>query len=240
MKNPQAFEKLRVSPPKGVLLSGPPGTGKTLLARALAEHTGMNFLPVRPPQLLSQFFGEAERAVASLFSKARMSAPTLLFLDEFDAMAPRRSGKDAVLDRIVAQFLMELDGMPSNQGVVVLAATNRAAAIDPALTRPGRFDMVIEFPMPDARQREDILNVHLDGRPRDKAFDEKAFAESLDGMTGADIAALVEAAARTAVARTMRTGDQKIEIQTDDFDNALHRMRRARDDRKKDYIAGRH
>ncbi|MEM9342703.1 MAG: AAA family ATPase [Pseudomonadota bacterium] len=202
--NAEAHATFGVTPPRGILLAGPPGTGKTLIARALAHHTGLNFIAVRPPTLLSQFFGEAERAVASEFARARMAAPSLLFFDELDALVPARGGHDPVLDRIVAQFLMELDGIEANDGFTVLAATNRAAAIDPALTRPGRFDTVIELLLPDAAARADILAVHLKDRPL--APDVEARALATEGLSGADLAAIARAAAAAALAAHLDDG----------------------------------
>ena len=204
-ENADLYAAFKVPPPRGILLAGPPGTGKTLIARALAHHTGLNFIAVRPPTLLSQYFGEAERAVASEFARARMAAPALLFFDELDALVPARGGHDPVLDRIVAQFLMELDGIEANDGLTVIAATNRAAAIDPALTRPGRFDTVIELPLPDAAARAEILSVHLTGRPL-ADIDTGAIADQADGLTGADLAAIARAAAAAALAQHLDSG----------------------------------
>ena len=182
-----AYRSLGLTPARGVLMVGPPGTGKTLAAAVLATEAQMNFLPVRAPRLLSQYFGEAERAVAELFATARATAPTLLFFDELDALAPRRTGKDPVLDRIVAQLLTEFDGLKDDAGVVVLAATNRASAIDPALTRPGRFDAVVPFPLPDEAGRSEILAIHLRGRRFAADLDLARFARATEGATGADL-----------------------------------------------------
>ena len=201
----EAFAALRLRPASGVLLAGPPGAGKTLLARALAQESGMNFIVLRPARVLSQFLGEAERAVAEIFAKARHAAPCLIFLDEIDTLAPRRSGRDGVVDRIVAQLLTEMDGMTPNSGITVLAATNRPAAIDPALTRPGRFDLVIELPLPDPAARAAILALHLKGLPH-AAIDLAGLAEATEGASGADLAALAEGAARAALRRCLAAG----------------------------------
>lgn len=225
MQNRAAYDAFKVKPPRGVLLCGPPGSGKTLMARALAHETGMNFFPIRPPRLLSQYFGAAERAVADVFATARLSAPSLLFFDEFDAIVPRRAGKDPVLDRIVAQFLMELDGMAANDDLVVLAATNRPDAIDTALTRPGRFDLVVDFPMPDATARQMILAVHLADRPVAAGCDIAAIAAQTDGLSGADLATLTMDAARLALMRKIKDSGAVGAIERPDFDAALARLR---------------
>lgn len=225
LNHPATYEALGVSPPQGILLSGPPGTGKTLIARALAQETGMNFIPVRPPTILSQFFGEAERGIAQTFEKARMTAPALLFFDEIDALAPRRNGKDPVLDRIVAQMLMEMDGLADNSQLVVLAATNRAAAIDPALLRPGRFDLSIEIPLPDATQRAAILEVHLADRPGTTELDIGSIVAETEGYSGADLAEIVARAARRAVQRKIETPDSQTALKTEDLSFALTSLR---------------
>lgn len=203
LERPDVFAEYGVAAPSGILLSGPPGTGKTLLVRALAAKAGMNFIPVRPPRLLSQFFGEAEQAVAALFSRARQTAPTLLFFDEFDSLAPARGADAGVVDRLVGQLLVELDGLDANHGVIVVAATNRPGAIDPALLRPGRFDTAIDVPLPDLEARAQILAVHLRGKPAQKEIDVDALAAASDGLSGAELAALVQTAARSAVSRIL-------------------------------------
>ena len=215
-----AFQNLGLRPPRGILLTGPPGTGKTLLARALAGADSMNFIPVRPPDLLSQFLGQAERSVSQLFETARFTAPSLLFFDELDALAPRRGGGDAVFDRIVAQFLVELDGVRPGDGVTVLAATNRAAALDPALLRPGRFDVIIDIPPPDTATREAILAVHLGRRPIAPEVKVAKFAAATEGASGADLAHLAEAAAWQALERAVAEGADP-EIKDVDLDVAL-------------------
>lgn len=206
IKHRESFRSLKVPPARGVMLAGPPGSGKTLLARGLAGESGLNFIGVRPTRILSQFLGEAERAVADLFSKARQAAPSILFFDEFDALARRRGGADAVLDRVVAQLLVEMDGLGTGGEVVVLAATNRPAAIDPALMRPGRIDQVLTIPLPDAPTRAAILNVHLAGRTGAGALDLDALVAATDGFSGADLAALVQGAARRAMRRHLGDG----------------------------------
>jgi transitional endoplasmic reticulum ATPase len=237
LRHPAALAALGVRPARGVLLTGPPGCGKTLAARAIATESGMNLLHVRPPRLLSQFLGEAERAVAELFATARATAPSIIFFDEFDALAPRRSGRDPTLDRIVAQLLTEFDGLAGHPGVVVLAATNRPRAIDPALTRAGRFDTVVRFDPPDAAARKAILAVHLKGRAQREAIDLDALAAATRGCTGADLAALVEDAARGALVQAIAADGAAVSgVGQDSFDAALERMRAARAARNDDFI----
>jgi transitional endoplasmic reticulum ATPase len=231
------LQKLRLTPARGVLLAGPPGSGKTLLARALAAKGELNFVPVRAPALLSQYFGEAERAIAALFRSARQSAPCLLFFDELDALAPRRSGKDAVLDRVVAQLLVEIDGIRPNEGVVVLAATNRTASIDPALIRPGRFDTLIDLPLPDAAARAEILSIHLKDRPMADGLNIDTIATQTEGASGADLAALADETARQAMQRMILDDRVDCVITPADISAALLLWRTGRRDRTTDYIA---
>ncbi|MDG4648419.1 AAA family ATPase [Roseibacterium sp. SDUM158017] len=232
-----ALERFRVAPARGILLTGPPGSGKTLIARALAADVGLNFVPVRATDLLTRHFGEAERAIARLFATARQTAPTLLFFDEFDAIAPRRGDRDAVLNRIVAQMLVELDGIAGRDDMVVLAATNRAAAIDPALLRPGRFDEVIEFPVPDAEARRAILGVHLARRPLAANVDLADLARATDGASGADLAEIAAAAARDAAIRQIATGRPDA-ISREDLEHRIASWKVLRKLRRTDFIAG--
>ena len=235
LQHKAAYDALGLAPLAGVLMSGPPGSGKTLLARALATESGMNFIPVRPTRIMSQYLGEAERAIAEIFAKARQSAPCLVFFDELDALAPRRSGKDAVLDRIVAQLLTEMDGMARNPGVVVLAATNRAGAVDPALTRPGRFDLVIPIPLPDLTTRAAILGVHCAALPLAGDVDLAQLSELTDGASGAALAELCRAAARAALRRSLDQGTTP-DIRATDFDFALAERARSSEAGAADYI----
>ena len=156
-------------PAKGILLTGPPGSGKTLLAKAAANESGVNFISVKGPELLSKWVGESEKGVREVFKKARQAAPCIVFLDEIDALAPRRGGgggESHVSERVVSQLLTELDGIEELRGVTVLAATNRPDILDPALLRPGRFDVQIEIPLPDAATRRAILGVQTRGPAR--------------------------------------------------------------------------
>jgi transitional endoplasmic reticulum ATPase len=201
LKYPDLMEKAKVSQPKGILLYGPPGTGKTLLAKAVATESQANFIAVRGPELLSKWVGESEHAVREIFRKARQAAPCIIFFDEIDALAPARgSGADShVSERVVSQLLTELDGIVPLNNVTVIAATNRPDLIDPALLRPGRFDKIIEVPMPDEAARRQILEIHLRGKTLAKDVDLNKLAAQTSGMSGAELAGLVQTASMLAV-----------------------------------------
>ena len=197
LKFRDAYEALSIEVPKGVLLFGPPGTGKTLLAKAVATESGANFIAVRGPEVLSKWVGESEKAIREIFRKARQAAPTVVFFDEIDAIAPARGmGHDTsgVLERMVNQLLAEMDGITPLNRVVVIAATNRPDILDPALLRPGRFDRLIYVPPPDKQARLEILKVHTRNVPLAEDVNLEALAEKLEGYTGADIEALVREA----------------------------------------------
>ncbi len=209
------FAHFGLQPSKGVLLAGPPGTGKTLIAKALATEAGVNFISVRGPQLLNQYVGESERAVRQVFAKARMTAPTIIFFDEIDALAPVRGGGDgAVMDRVVAQLLTEIDGIEDLKGVFLLAATNRVDRVDPALIRPGRFDLVLEMPLPDAGTRASILAIHARGLPLAADVDLGALAGRTEGFSGAELRGLMQAAGLSAARRAiaMEEPDPRITV----------------------------
>jgi transitional endoplasmic reticulum ATPase len=207
LKHGDLYESAGVRPSKGILLAGPPGTGKTLLALTLASESGVSFISVRGPQLLSQFVGESERAIRDVFQKARLAAPCILFFDEIDALTPRRGGEaGAVMDRIVAQFLTEIDGIDDLRGVFVLAATNRQDQVDPAVLRPGRFDLTLDVGLPDAATRQTILEIHAAKSKLDKTVDLGALATRLDGLSGAELEAVVRQAAMAAIRRSVSTG----------------------------------
>lgn len=201
LKHAALFQRAGMRPPKGILLSGPPGTGKTLLVKALASEMEVNFISVKGPELLSKYVGESERGVREIFKKARQAAPTILFLDEIDALAPARGwGGDAhVTERVVSQLLTEMDGIEELKGVLVVAATNRPELIDPALRRPGRFDLFLEFPLPDADSRLEILKVHTHNRPVEKELDLSQLAEQTEGLTGADLESICNRATLLAI-----------------------------------------
>jgi transitional endoplasmic reticulum ATPase len=202
MKYPGLYEKLGHKMPRGILLHGPSGTGKTLLAKAVATESEANFVSVRGPELLSKWVGESERGIREIFKRARQSSPCVIFFDEIDSIAPIRGGgaETQVTERVVSQLLTELDGMQDMHGVVVLAATNRADMIDPALLRPGRFDKIIQIPLPDKESRQRILEINAEEIPFEKDHNSPDYvnfsklAEASDGFSGADVAAIANTA----------------------------------------------
>ncbi|MEM3969559.1 MAG: CDC48 family AAA ATPase, partial [Thermofilum sp.] len=197
LKYPDSFRRLGIDPPKGILLYGPPGTGKTLLAKAVATESEANFVSIKGPEVFSKWVGESERAVRELFRKARQVAPSIIFIDEIDALAPMRglvSTDSGVTERVVSQLLTEIDGLERLEGVVVIAATNRPDIIDPALLRPGRFDRLIYVPPPDEKARLEILKVHTRNMPLAEDVDLLEIAKKTEGYTGADIEVLVREA----------------------------------------------
>ncbi|MDP2858828.1 MAG: CDC48 family AAA ATPase [Bacillota bacterium] len=191
--------------PRGILLYGPPGTGKTLMAKAIATESGYNFISVKGPELLSKYVGESEKAVREVFQKARQASPCILFLDEVESLVPARgtTTDSGVSQRVVSQFLTELDGIQVLGGVLVLAATNRMDLVDPALLRAGRFDIKVEMPLPDEDARLEILAVHLKGRPLESEINVGELARRMAGMSGADIESLCRSAAMAAIRETI-------------------------------------
>jgi len=214
LKYPEAFDSVGIRPPRGVLLFGPPGTGKTLLAKAVATESGVNFISVKGPELLSKWVGESERAVREVFRKAKQAAPSLIFFDEVDAVVPARgSGLDShATERVVSQFLTELDGVVELKDVVVLAATNRPDLLDPSLLRPGRFDRLIRIPIPDQEARERIFEIHLSGMPLAGDVSASHLAEVTEGWTGADIETLCREAGMTALREKILPGMRREEL----------------------------
>ncbi|MDG7028616.1 MAG: CDC48 family AAA ATPase, partial [Nitrososphaerota archaeon] len=196
LKYPDLYDKIGYSMPKGILLYGTSGTGKTLLAKAVATESEANFISVRGPELLSKWVGEAERGIREVFRRARQASPCVIFFDEIDALAPTRGmgGDSMVTERVVSQLLTELDGVQSLQGVVVLAATNRIDIVDPALVRAGRFDKLIQIPLPDKPARREILKIHTKGVPISKDVDLDRIVEMTEGFSGADMASLTNTA----------------------------------------------
>jgi transitional endoplasmic reticulum ATPase len=200
MKHPEVFQKLGVGAPKGVLLTGPPGTGKTLLAKAVANETEASFFSIAGPEIVSKFYGESEKHLREIFEQASKNAPSIIFIDEIDSIAPKRGeGVDQTEKRIVAQLLTLMDGLQSRGQVVVMAATNRPDDIDPALRRPGRFDREIKINPPDETGRVEILRIHTRGMPLEDDVDLQQLANRTIGFTGADIEVLCKEAALKAI-----------------------------------------
>ncbi|MAG21896.1 MAG: AAA family ATPase [Candidatus Diapherotrites archaeon] len=206
MKHPELFRKLGIAPPKGVLLYGPPGTGKTLLAKAVANETQAHFISVNAPEIMSKFVGEAEERIRQIFKEAEDNSPSIIFIDEIDAIAPKREDVVGEVERrVVAQILALMDGLEARGNVIVIAATNRVNSIDEALRRPGRFDREIEFPVPNKKVRKEILLIHARGMPLTTEgsgeVDLNYFASITHGFVGADLAALTKEAAMKALRR---------------------------------------
>ncbi|MBI4473658.1 MAG: CDC48 family AAA ATPase [Acidobacteria bacterium] len=235
LKYPDLFKKAGIKPPKGVLLSGPPGCGKTLLAKAIANETQVNFISVKGPALLSKYVGESEKAVREVFHKARQAAPCIIFFDEIDALIPTRGGGAAdshVSERVLSQFLSEVDGVEELKGVLILGATNRPDMIDPAMLRPGRFDQVLEVPPPDEAARRDIFSVHLRHKPIRSKVDLDELARETEGFTGADIESVCNHAALQAVRRTVQLGPEaglhSLSVESADIRQALEQVRNSK------------
>jgi transitional endoplasmic reticulum ATPase len=207
LKHANLFREADVVPPKGLLLYGPPGTGKTMIAKAVATTSESNFISVKGPELISKWVGESEKGVREIFRKARQASPCIVFFDEVDAIAPRRgrSEDSHVTERVISQMLTEMDGLEDLKGVVVIGATNRPDIIDEALLRPGRFDRILEVPLPDKGARRQILNIHLRKKPLNPDVNLEELVELTDKCTGADIAAAINAAAMAAIKEHLST-----------------------------------
>jgi transitional endoplasmic reticulum ATPase len=231
LKHADLFAEADVEPPKGILLYGPPGTGKTMIAKAVAATSEANFISIKGPELISKWVGESEKGVREVFRKARQAAPCVIFFDELDAVAPRRGGGsegDAhVTERVISQMLTELDGLEDLKGVVVIGATNRPDIIDEALLRPGRFDRLLEVPLPDKDERKHIFQIHTKKKPLESDVNLDNLVEMTEGMTGADIAALVNAAAMSAIKEHVRQkSGSKLRISKRHFETALNKIKK--------------
>jgi len=207
LKHPEIFQRLGIEPPKGILLYGPPGTGKTLLAKALANEIGAYFITINGPEIMSKFYGESEERLREVFKEAQENAPAIIFIDEIDSIAPKRSEVVGEVEkRVVAQLLTLMDGIQERGKVIVIGATNRPDDIDPALRRPGRFDREIEIRPPDEKGRFEILQVHTRNMPLAEDVDLREIAKMTKGYTGADLAALAKEAAMAALREFMKSG----------------------------------
>lgn len=217
------FAEAGARAPKGVLLAGPPGVGKTMLAKAAATQCGANFISVKGPELVSKYVGESERALREVFRKARQAAPCIIFFDEIDALLPKRGqGENPVAERLLSQFLAELDGVEELKSVLVLAATNRLDMLDPAVLRPGRFDEVVELEHPDEAARAEVYRVHLRGKPVAEGVDPADLAARSPGASGAQIFGVVQRAAMECVRRRVHSGGAgPLRIEPTDIDAAI-------------------
>ncbi|HEX7031412.1 MAG TPA: CDC48 family AAA ATPase, partial [Nitrososphaera sp.] len=236
LRHPELFKRLGVQAPRGVLLHGPPGTGKTLLAKAIANETNANFYSISGPEIMSKFYGESEANLRQVFQQAEKNAPSIIFIDELDAIAPKREEVTGEVERrVVAQLLSLMDGLSSGGKVVVIGATNRVNAIDPALRRAGRFDREIELGVPDRDGRLEILQIHTRGMPLAQDVDLEKLADITHGFVGADIAAVAKEAAMSALRRVLPEIDlsqekipreilNKIEVTMEDFTEVLKDM----------------
>jgi transitional endoplasmic reticulum ATPase len=233
MRHPEIFQRLGIDPPKGVLLLGPPGCGKTLLARAVANESDANFFSINGPEIISKFYGESEARLREIFQQAQQNAPSIILIDELDSIAPKREEVTGEVERrVVAQLLALMDGLSGRGNVIVIGATNRPNALDPALRRPGRFDREMEIGIPDKRGRHEILLIHSRGMPLAGDVDLKVFGERTHGYTGADLAALCRETAMKALRRYLPEINleeeripssflEKMEVRMDDFMNAF-------------------
>jgi transitional endoplasmic reticulum ATPase len=240
IKYPNLFKYMKSKPPSGILLFGLPGTGKTLLAKALAHETEVNFISIKGPEFLSKWVGESAKAVRETFRKARAAAPCIIFFDEIDAIAARRSdsSNSRVVEQVVAQLLTEMDGLEKLENVILIAATNRPDMLDPAILRSGRFGRHIKIPLPNQDSREKIFAIHLNGRPLATDIEKSKLAVITEGYTGADIKAICEEATILAIRRGINelkintsTSEsfEKLKINQDDFEKAIDTIKKGAD-----------
>ncbi|HHT9126369.1 MAG TPA: CDC48 family AAA ATPase [Candidatus Brocadiia bacterium] len=239
LKYPELFKHAKTSPPKGILLHGITGTGKTLLAKAVATESGVNFIPVKGPEIMSKWVGESEKGVREVFRKGRQSSPCIIFFDEIDALVPIRgasAGNEHVAERVISQMLTEMDGIEELKGVLVLAATNRLDIIDAALLRPGRFDSLIEVPVPDEESRKKIFEVHTKSKPlsEDVKIETLASLTEYEDLVGADIEAICKKATLLAIREFLeqeeynKTRDySRFKIHAKHFDAAIKEVKEA-------------
>jgi transitional endoplasmic reticulum ATPase len=233
LRHPEIFDRIGIEAPKGVLLHGPPGTGKTLLAKAVANETNANFYSISGPEIMSKFYGESEERLREVFKEAEENAPSIIFIDEIDSIAPKREEVSGDVEkRVVSQLLTLMDGLQSRGKLVVIGATNRPNAIDPALRRPGRFDREIDIGIPDEQGRLDILLIHSRGMPLTEDVNLESIAKVTHGFVGADLEALSKEAAMRSLRRILPEINleqpkipveilNKIKITKQDFDEAL-------------------
>jgi transitional endoplasmic reticulum ATPase len=231
LKHPELFDRLGIDPPKGVLLHGPPGTGKTLIAKAVANESGASFYTINGPEIMSKFYGQSEENLRKIFEEAEKNAPSIIFIDEIDAIAPKRSEVHGEVERrVVSQLLTLMDGLKGRGKLIVIGATNIPDSMDPALRRPGRFDREIRIDVPDRNGRKEVLQIHTRGMPMYKDCNLADLAEITYGFVGADLAALAREAAMNALRRYLPEIDlekpipvgilEKMEVTMDDFKNA--------------------
>jgi len=237
LKYPEIFAHMNTAPPKGVLLYGLPGTGKTMLAKAVANESEANFISIKGPEVLSKWVGESEKAIREVFRKARQAAPTIIFFDELDSITPVRGsgyGGSQVTERVISQILTELDGLEELKDVVVIGATNRIDIVDPALLRPGRFDKLLNVPVPDLDARKDILRIHLEKKPLAEDVKIDQLAEKTEGYSGADLAALCNTTSMLVIkehitkSKTLEKAKENLKdlkITMKDFEKPLEKMK---------------
>ncbi|MEM2942076.1 MAG: CDC48 family AAA ATPase [Candidatus Bathyarchaeia archaeon] len=224
IKNPDMYQRMGIKPPKGILLYGPPGCGKTMLARAIATESEANFISIKGPEVFSKWVGESEKAIREVFRKGRSAAPSIIFFDEIDAIAPRRGmgyADSGATERVISQLLTELDGIESLENVVVIGATNRPDIVDPAILRPGRFDRLIFVPAPDPKTIKQIFKIHTSKMPLSPDVDLDMLAKSATGYSGADI----ESICREAAMNALRRDPDSREVTLVDFRNAMAKIK---------------